>query len=373
MSYNIIINGANIKQGGALQIALSFIKETHNYPDIHFHIFSGKALKPLIGGEMESTANCSFYEVRSVATDSLFSLRRFRKELDLLEQQINPDAVITVFGPCYWKPRARHIMGFANGYLLYDDTPFFKTWGGHKSIGYRLKKRYHQYLLQRETELYWIETEDARQRLAHLIKKPISKIIVASNNCSSFFYEQPYAQFDGLPVKNKYRFIYISALYAHKNFALIPLVLDELSSRGIAVEVLLTLKEEDYKNNPAFRHQSILNIGPVHPRYCPFLYAVSDAVFMPSMLETFSAVFPEAMYMKKPIVTSDLPFAKDVCGDAALYYHYDSAKDAADKIAALIADETLQGQLIHNGLKRLSNFDTPGQRFDKVLQKVLNP
>ncbi len=41
---------------------------------------------------------------------------------------------------------------------------------------------------------------------------------------------------------------------------------------------------------------------------------------MPTLLECFSASYLEAMYMKKIIFTSDLPFAHTVCKDAAFYF-----------------------------------------------------
>ncbi len=368
---NIIINTANLKKGGALQVALSFIKEATRQSEVTFHIFLGKASMPLVTEEMRQNAHFIFYEIDIVPTDSLRSLRAFRKRLDQLEQNIGPKAVITIFGPCYWKPSSPHIMGFANGYLLYEDSPFFESWKGNNSFIYKLKKKYHRYLLRREADSYWIETEDAKQRLAKFIGKPLSSITVASNNCSGYFYENSYDEFKGLPEKKKFRFIYIAAYYPHKNLEIIPKVLKQLEALHIEAEFVITIADEDYKQHQALHHPDIINIGPVHPRYCPSIYAAADAVFMPSMLETFSAVYPEAMYMKKPIVTSDLSFAKDICGDAALYYHYDSPAEAADKIGTLIGNPSLKEQLIRNGLKRLSNFDTPNQRFAKVLQAAL--
>ena len=370
-SDRIIINTANLKKGGSLQVALSFIKEAGKQPQ-EFHIFLGRASMPLVTEEMRQYPNCTFYDIDMVPTDSLGSLKRFRRELDRLEKKIAPKAVITVFGPCYWKPVSPHIMGFANGYLLYEDSPFFKLWNGHKSIPYKLKKLYHRYLLRKETDHYWIETEDAKQRLAAFLGKPATAITVASNNCSDYFYDSHYESFDGLPERRKFRFVYIAAYYPHKNIEIIPGVLAQLEALKVEAEFVITISQEEYDRHTQLHHPAIINIGPVHPKYCPALYQSADAVFMPSMLETFSAVYPEAMYMGKPIVTSDLSFAKDICGDAALYYHFDSPSEAANKISELIADSSLRERLIANGKKRLTQFDRPDQRFAKILEKALH-
>ena len=68
---------------------------------------------------------------------------------------------------------------------------------------------------------------------------------------------------------------------------------------------------------------------------CPKLYNQADAMFLPTLLETFSASYPEAMKMERPILTSDLDFAKDICGDAALYFNPLDSYDIANKIKTI--------------------------------------
>jgi glycosyltransferase involved in cell wall biosynthesis len=114
----------------------------------------------------------------------------------------------------------------------------------------------------------------------------------------------------------------------------------------------------------------IVNLGIIHPNQCVNLYNSCDIVFVPSLLEIFTAVYPEAMASGKPIVTNNLSFAKSICGDAALYYDYSSAEDASLKIIELIENNNLRLNLINNGLKRLSFFDTSESRFSKILQTL---
>ena len=75
--------------------------------------------------------------------------------------------------------------------------------------------------------------------------------------------------------------------------------------------------------------------------------------------------------MQKPILTTDLPFARDICGAAALYFNPESVEDAAEKIQQLIVDSELRLRLIANGLKRLKAFDLPEERFRKILSVLL--
>jgi len=116
---------------------------------------------------------------------------------------------------------------------------------------------------------------------------------------------------------------------------------------------------------------NVINIGTVEPRFCPYLYQHCDMVLAPTLLEIFSALYPEAMYMQKPILTTDLPFARTICGDAALYFDPASAADAAQKIQQLMEDAGLRSRLVANGLQQLRQFDLPEQRFRKIVDRLL--
>ena len=76
----------------------------------------------------------------------------------------------------------------------------------------------------------------------------------------------------------------------------------------------------------------VINVGPVSINQCPALYHYCDALFLPTLLECFSASYVEAMYFKKMIFTSDLPFAHTVCDDSAIYFDPYDANDICDKI-----------------------------------------
>jgi len=73
------------------------------------------------------------------------------------------------------------------------------------------------------------------------------------------------------------------------------------------------------------------------------------------------------MSMEKPIVTTDLGFARSICGEAALFYEAKNARAAAEQIERLIHDQALQKDLITKGKEQLKAFDTPRERAEKYL------
>src|SRR5690606_31883324 len=103
---------------------------------------------------------------------------------------------------------------------------------------------------------------------------------------------------------------------------------------------------------------------------CPSLYRQSDFMFLPTLLECFTATYPEAMCMDTPILTSDLPFARSICGSAAEYFNPLSPKDIGDKIFNLSHDTVKVEELIKMGRKQLLLFDNSKQRADKYLKII---
>ena len=72
--------------------------------------------------------------------------------------------------------------------------------------------------------------------------------------------------------------------------------------------------------------------------------------------------------MNKPIVTTDLEFARGLCGDAACYFSAVDAKAAAEAIFKVATDNEYVHQLVENGKKQLQAYDNYKQRADKLIK-----
>ena len=132
----------------------------------------------------------------------------------------------------------------------------------------------------------------------------------------------------------------------------------------------MTLPKEDVaKLCLVDKYQGLLiNIGPVKVEDGDSLYQECDAMFLPTLLECFSASYAEAMQTKKPIVTSNMGFAHAVCKDAALYVNPMDADDIAIKIIELYESKELQQDLVTKGVKRLQVFGTSRNRAKRYLE-----
>lgn len=161
-----------------------------------------------------------------------------------------------------------------------------------------------------------------------------------------------------------------------KNLEVVPAVAAALLQRGVRdAEFVLTVPERGGPYmKPVERALAqaetgvrVRRIGRVPHERLAALYRSGDAVFLPSLIESFSAAYVEAMQFGLPIVTSDLEFARDICGDAAVYAAPLDAPACAEALARVLADEVLRERLRDAGFARVRTFPDWRQRFAAYL------
>ncbi|HIP11462.1 MAG TPA: glycosyltransferase family 1 protein, partial [Arcobacter sp.] len=317
----ILINISNLYVGGGLQVALSFINELKQMMRKNeYHIFLSQAIDKQIDQEVYSD-NFHFYLIEK-SPASLKTRKQIVAKLDTLEEQIKPDVVFSVFGPSYWEPKAKHLTGFADGWVYNPESVAYDRLSFLKRIKMRLHGKYKSYYLKKDADYYVMETEDAKKRLAQTVGINEDNIFVVGNTYSSIFDDNDFIKEENefyikLPEKeeDKFRLMYIAHNHANKNIEVINDLLPLLEDTSI--KFVLTLDETSFQNLFPNSTDKIINLGPIPQKSCPSVYKQCNALFAPTLLETFSAAYPEAMKMEKPILTSNYSFATDVCQDAA--------------------------------------------------------
>ena len=133
---------------------------------------------------------------------------------------------------------------------------------------------------------------------------------------------------------------------------------------------VLSIREDELLCIDEQVRQHVVFLGPVQIAQVPQLYEQSDIMLLPTLLECFSASYAEAMIMKRPILTTDLNFARSLCGEAALYYNATSPEALGKAIARLADDKELCQQLVLNGERQIQTFDTFEQRAEKLIKII---
>ena len=374
---NIIINTSNLYVGGGVQVALSFINELNNInAKNNYHIFISKTIKDQIDQHIFSN-KFKFYFIPKSPSHLVERLKTV-KFLSSLERKIIPDVVFTVFGPSYWKPKAPHIMGFANGWLYNPMSIAYTKLTLFNRVRMRVFCWYQEYYLKRDANFFIVETLDAKSKLSMVSSIDVNKIAVVGNTCSSIFDDRKYIDRDfehyiSLPKKenNEFRLLYIAHNHPGKNLEVINKVCELLNDKNITF--IVTIDNKSYKD--IFSGNShVVNLGPVAHESCPSIYSQCDFLFAPTLLETFSASYPEAMKMNLPILTSKYSFAKSVCQNAAIYFNPVDPLDIADKIKILIQSPNLQKTMVKKGkivLSQMENGKTRAEKYLQLFTKVL--
>lgn len=365
----ILINTSTLVLTGVTQVAVSFIEECKKIPDLQVYVFISSSVKNNL--DIKSfPPNFTFYYIDK---HPLYGIGAYfeRKRLRKLEKSIKPDCVFSVFGPSWWTPTAPHLQGYAFGHYVNYDSPFFDKLSFKERLRIFIMKTIHVYYLKKNGHYFVTESSFVSDRLAKVLNVSRDHIYTVNNTANSYFLNYKENQKSVKKSNDKFSFYSLCTPQKHKNIQIlnevIPIILKK--KEKLRFEFHLTFPQEAYDKMFKDEYKSyIINHGPLKIAECPGFVSKYDALFLPTLVECFSANYPEAMLMGKPILTSNLKFAKSICKDAALYFNPVSPEDIADKIIMIIENEELYHDLRQKGFDRISIFNDPTQRANKYIE-----
>jgi glycosyltransferase involved in cell wall biosynthesis len=156
--------------------------------------------------------------------------------------------------------------------------------------------------------------------------------------------------------------LYVASFYPHKNHVVLIRAFLLLYKKGSNARLILTIKERDViecggeEAKILLEKGVIVALGWVSKGNLRELYANCDGCLMPSVLESLSSSHLEAMEWGLPQITSDLPYAHDLCGDAAIYVSPNSELEWVDAIEQLSKNDLLKEQMVSLGKNRIKSF-----------------
>lgn len=366
MHMNILVNCSNLKQGGGLQVGDSVCCQLHRFPQHTFHIVLSSRMTDTMQ-RIGKVPNVSVYQhdIENSIQTLLLGRDRF---LDGLVKEKSIDVVLTIFGPSRWCPNIPHLSGFALPHLVIPESPYFQRMKMKERIKWYWWCKIRKWSFKKSTNLFWTENTYISERLARLMQT--TQVYTVSNYYNQVFdlpqcwacnYLLP--KFDGITTLS------VSSHYPHKNFEILIDVAQYLIKKhpDFQFRFVLTFDVEEMPVPNNVRKHFVF-IGKIDVSECPNLYEQADIMVMPTLLECFTATYPEAMRMEIPIVTTDLKFARGLCGDAACYYSAVDAEAAAEAIYSVATNKEYADKLIANGKEQLKKFDNYEQRADKLIR-----
>ncbi|WP_294736806.1 glycosyltransferase [uncultured Pseudomonas sp.] len=126
--------------------------------------------------------------------------------------------------------------------------------------------------------------------------------------------------------------IYPAAGYPHKNHRLLATIRDGHMTQWPIASLDLTLDE---KSNPAPNLPWLHCRGVLSAQQMLNAYSRVDALLFLSTDESYGFPLVEAMFAGLPIICPDLPYARVLCGDGAIYFRPDDADSLENAVNEL--------------------------------------
>lgn len=380
MKRRILINASTCVVGGGVQVAAGFLHHLHaRLHELGWEV--AVVASPQVLAECVHLGPKPGWRMLAIAPSPASPLRGMgsRREIHALIRDFHPQGCFTVFGPSYLWLGIPEVSGFADPSVTNPNRHFLRNHGMLDALRTRFNGLVKM-LAVRRVRRFWVETETARRGLALRLGIPEGRIEVIPNVVNPLFVPEV-----ADPPAGRLRFLYLSAFYPHKNHAFLLPVAQALREEWpeLAFEFAVTLpaSSADWMAlRDSFRRAGldghIRTLGRLGIRDCPAAYRDAHVVFHPSLLEVFSASYLEAFAARRPLVATDLAFAREACGEAAIYFHPDRPVQAARALHAVATDPGLRARLIEAGLLRLGaglSAADKNERLVRLIENALRP
>jgi glycosyltransferase involved in cell wall biosynthesis len=216
----------------------------------------------------------------------------------------------------------------------------------------------------------------ARSRLHRAYGVPLDRIALCPNafsGKSTVFRgeERRHAALNGC-----FNLFSFTRYYPHKNLERIVSMFDRFRAelKGICCTMAVSAEQGIGARRLVERIEelglgdSIRCVGRIEEQDIPERFRDADALFLPTLLESFSGTYLEAMAYGVPIITSDLDFAREICGRAAVFADPFDIEALKNAVLQLKDDAALRSELVEEGRRQLHLY---ARSWHSILRDVL--
>jgi len=327
--------------GGGVQVAIGMLFGLADQSRVAWTAVVPTALRPNLPDSLAGDQRIRFVHRRSTADRVCLPplLRR-------IEHDAAPDVVFTVFGPPLLKARSPHVVGFALPHLIYErdsEMPKLSLINRAADVVRRHSFRCADHLV--------VETATARERVARRLKIDIARISVISNSRNPLLQRLPDPEGK---TRRIFSILIPSAYYWHKNLELVPKVAAALRQLQPSFDFVFrftlskTSREWQAIMADATRlgvGDRLVTLGVIRISDLAAAYRDACVVYLPTLREISSAVYPESFFFRRPLITTDMDFARELCSDAALLVEPQNPVAAASALLSLAQTPSWQEAL----------------------------
>jgi glycosyltransferase involved in cell wall biosynthesis/SAM-dependent methyltransferase len=269
-----------------------------------------------------------------------------------------------------------------NAWIVYDDP----VANSRRTLREHLITAYgrHAYRHLRRDVIIITQTAVMKRHLCARYSIPPSQVVMIPNALSldKLGTGDGHSSVIGSSDSRPFRFLCLAHCYAHKNIDILLDAAERLPKyTSRAAKCIITVAPGQHPGARRLLKRlrerrlegKIENIGPVPSRTLPSVYQSADALIFPTLLESFSRTYLEALHFGLPILTSDRDFAHNLCQDAAVYFDPLDAESVARSMALVMEDADQRRRLVENGRRVLAQsptWDEIAARFVEGLERT---
>lgn len=359
----IFINAVALKVAGAKSVCINFLQSLEMAGEVHeYFVFLPK------GVGYETLRKKSYLKLRFIPQSITSPMFRYFVDNIYLRRQvkkIHPDVVFSMGNIALPIEGVPQLLLFHNAYAAYPASIYWKRIGWEPRLHYGLMVREVKKRFKYATSIA-VQTNCINTRLSNLfgvgakikvIPNAVSLNALKTNENSSYSTRRDKAGIRG------FKFLCLSRYYEHKNLEVFIPLAALIKEKKLDYKITVTIEENQHRKAARFLRKIkslnltdvIENIGPVKMIDVPSVYLDADALILPTLLESFSGTYIESAYYHRPVFTSDIDFAHEICGTSAIYFDPLDPSDILLKMRK-IEDSFLMKDLVRGASENLKKF-----------------
>jgi glycosyltransferase involved in cell wall biosynthesis len=367
----IIFNAYNLVIGGGLSVGIGVVSslyQLNSEDEIHVFVPRNKDYN------FSSTERIKIHYLPTFFTQFLLGRFFVNLYLSYRVKKIKPDAIFSL-GNYAIPSRYKQLLLLQWPYAVYPESIIWKRMSWLDFIRRKIRFFLFRINLKYATAVT-VQTELMKERFLKFINYPIPIHVIESAHQFSNA-NLPNFSNDISRLKDAKLLLCMSEYYSHKNIeVLIPLA-ELIHKQKLPYKILLTLDDSSHRVARLLKEIDkkrlngvIINLGRIEKQNIYSLYAASDALLLPTLLESFGIPYLEASFARLPIFTSDLDFAHDMNKEAAWYFDPLSAESILDTIESAFKNSTLLKEKTDKAFEKASKVRSWEQITIEYLQII---
>lgn len=216
-------------------------------------------------------------------------------------------------------------------YLVYSDTDLWSKMSFINKAKRKIRKRKVLRLIKYANQIV-VQSEHMKNKIEDVCQLSNVVVIPAFHNFRNEVVQPK-------KIEEPKKFLFPSEYYEHKNHEILVPLGNLIKEKKLNITIDITIDEEKNSNflQSISSHnlsEIIHNLGVIPHSNVQDLYPKYDALFFPTLIETFGIPYIEAQHFGLPIFTSDRIFSREICQDYAVYFNPQIPEDILEKISS---------------------------------------